>query len=120
VPVNSTGGPVKSTEGRHRSRAFMHVWVRHGVCSSLAAMPQQYDKIAAYRRFRGPFKPAKRDVIDRFERAYLSGLVLQASTLGEMSRRSGLSLPHLRNLLRRHDLLDQVSGRRPHDRGDER
>jgi hypothetical protein len=83
-------------------------------------MSQRYDKIAAYRRFRGPFKPAKRDVIDRFERAYLSGLVVKVSTLGEMSRRSGLSLPHLRNLLRRHDLLDQLGGRRTPQQGEER
>jgi hypothetical protein len=82
-------------------------------------MPQRYDTIAAHRRFRGPFKPAKRDVIDRFERTYLSGLVGQVRTLGEMSRRSGLSLPHLRNLLRRHDLLDQLGGRRAPHRGDE-
>ena len=74
-------------------------------------MPQ-FQTIADYRRYRGPFKPAKRNVIDRFELAYLSGLVYSHSTLAEMSRRSGLSVHHLRNLLRRHRLLDRVGVRR--------
>jgi hypothetical protein len=49
-----------------------------------------------------PFKTAKRNVIEPFERAYISRLSRSYSSLEAASRASGLSRHHIRNLSRKY------------------
>lgn len=54
-----------------------------------------------------PWADAKQRVVDAFERAYLSELLLATEgNLSEASRRSGLDRKQLRVLARKHDLVD--------------
>jgi len=52
-----------------------------------------------------PFKDARRELLEAFERSYLKALLAdEPSTLTEASRRCALSRRRLRTLLRRHEL----------------
>jgi DNA-binding NtrC family response regulator len=55
-----------------------------------------------------PFKAARLEALRAFEREYLLDLIEHHDSLASMSRASGVTRKHLRNLLRKHRLRDQV------------
>jgi DNA-binding NtrC family response regulator len=59
-----------------------------------------------------PFKVARRQTLDAFERSYLLELIEHHDSLAAMSRASGVTRKHLRMLLAKHGLRDQVHNRR--------
>jgi len=55
-----------------------------------------------------PFKEAKREVVEPFERAYLVELLeAHGMNLSACSRTSGLSRKHLRELMRKYGLITE-------------
>ena len=54
-----------------------------------------------------PFAEAKAAVVEELERRYLSAVWAEADgNVSAAARRAGLDRKHLRNLLRKHGLLD--------------
>jgi len=55
-----------------------------------------------------PFKEAKREIVEPFERAYLIELLeAHGMNLSACSRTSGLSRKHLRQLMRKYGLMTE-------------
>jgi hypothetical protein len=62
-----------------------------------------------------PYKEAKQQLIEPFERAYVLGLYERfGDNLSASSRASGLSRKHIRNLFRKYGLRDDAVGSGEH------
>ena len=53
-----------------------------------------------------PFRDAKADAVEAFERRYLEELVQRFPTLAAAADAAGMDRKHLRTLLRRHELRE--------------
>ena len=51
-----------------------------------------------------PFAEAKRRAVERFERAYLEGVLARSPSVSAAARAAGLDRANLRRLLRRHGI----------------
>jgi hypothetical protein len=65
---------------------------------------------------RETFKDARRRALESFERVYLLQILEHHTTLAAMSRASGVTRKHLRNLLLKYGLRDRARGQVPERR----
>lgn len=59
------------------------------------------------------FRQARRRILESFERVYLLQILEHHTTLAAMSRASGVTRKHLRNLLLKYGLRDRARGQLP-------